>query len=77
MEVSNLEKPAGQDLLQTVVNLTGLPENLISKELDEILEMSDASASKGKEALTLEDLRAAMLAYLESIGPELTDDFTE
>lgn len=53
----------GQTLVQTVVSLTDLPEPLIHREMDEILQASGHRS----ESLTLEQLRAAMMSYLESI----------
>ncbi len=51
------------DLRETVITLTGLPENLVSRELDQILELAGHSSND----LTLDQLRAAMLVYLEQI----------
>lgn len=64
------EEPAGQQLLDTLVSLTGLPENLVHNELSEILKPSEASA----EEITLDQLRKAMVAYLETFKPQ---DFEE
>ena len=64
MDVSRSEvEPDGQELLQVLVSLTGLPEEWVRRELDHILEKS----GKGQENLTLDELRAAMVIYLESI----------
>ena len=64
MEVSeeNVE-PSGQELVQTLVTLTGLPEPWINQELVHIVEKSGQEVGN----LTLEDLREAMLVYLESM----------
>ncbi len=60
----------GNRLFKEVTDLTGLPENLISKELVSILEQVGATP----QAVTLEDLRKAMAAYLkEVIGPNLSE----
>jgi hypothetical protein len=72
MEVSEgIEvEPGGQELLQTVVTLTGLPEQWIRNELDQILEQSGQSSSD----VTLDTLREAMAAYLESMQAEFIDE---
>lgn len=58
MEVLN-----GSNLIHTLVSLTDLPEPLVHQEVDEILTLSGHES----ESLTLEQLRSAMLSYLESI----------
>ena len=58
MEVLN-----GSSLIQTLVSLTELPEPLAHREVDEMLSLSGHSS----ESLTLEELRASMLRYLESM----------
>lgn len=69
-------EPAGQQLIQTVVDHTGLPEELVHREITQILELTGTSSDR----LTLDDFRQAMLAYLEqmhasigSIGDEVSD----
>jgi hypothetical protein len=72
MEVSEeceLE-PGGQELIQTVVNLTGLPELMIRCELDQILEHGGQSPKD----LTLDQLRQALAAYLEEMKAEFQVD---
>lgn len=63
----------GQKLLDQVVSLTGLPEDLISSELDEILENSGRSAKN----VTLEELRAALIAHLESVNRDMQSRFSD
>jgi hypothetical protein len=71
MEVSNNDIGLqDQDLVQTVVSLTGLPDHLIRGELDQILEQS----GQNPRNLTLTQLREAMVAYLEAIQAEFFDD---
>jgi len=53
----------GTELLETVVSLTGLPEELMQKELSRILE----SCGRDRNNLTLDDLRFALLSYLETL----------
>jgi hypothetical protein len=68
MDVSDQqEQPGGQELLDTVAQLTGLPEPLVQEELHEILE----SAGQNAGSVTLEQLRQAMLMYLEALAEPL------
>jgi predicted aspartyl protease len=59
----------GERLIQTVVSLTDLPEPLIGEEMAHILEASGHSS----ENLTIEELRASMLAYLEALHQGFED----
>ncbi len=68
MEVSDQKLELnGQDLLQTVTSLTGLPEELIRGELDQIV----AVAGQDSQNLTLDQLRAVLVSYLESMEADL------
>lgn len=60
-------EPAGTELVDAVVSLTDLPEPQVKNELDGILEKAGCQA----ENLTLDQLRAAMLVYLEQIQMEM------
>ena len=74
MDVSNHEvEPDGQALIQMVVSLTGLPEEPIRGELNQILEKSGHDSKN----LTLEQLRIALAAYLESIQADLLEEKVE
>ena len=71
MDVSSQEvgSEEGSKLIETVVSLTGMPEPLlprVQEEVDHILAMSGQSSG----SVTLEQLRIAMLAYLESMHAE-------
>ncbi len=75
MEVSDTEvEPDDQGLIQQLVSLTGLPEGWIRPELDQILEQSGQDSQKD---VTLDQLRAAMLTYLESIQADLVAEKSE
>ena len=67
MDVSE-KQPAsnesGQALLDTVASLTGLPEGLVQQELHEILTVAGENAG----SVTLDQLRQAMLLYLEALA---------
>ena len=60
----------GHALVSEVVQHTGLAGTLIEPELSAIIESAGHSAS----TLTLEQLRAAMLTYLESLHEGMTEE---
>ena len=62
------ETETGPELLKTVVSLTGLPENDVAQELSKILEQNGSAS----ESLTLDELRDALLAYLETLHSEIS-----
>ena len=71
MEVSKKdEESGGQELVQTLVSLTGLPEPWVSQELLQILETTGQNAQE----ITLEKLREAMLVYLEEVHASLSKE---
>lgn len=70
MDISSIQEPGGEELIQQLVELTGLPENLVLQELDQILGMTGQASSD----VTLETLRTAMLVYLESLQTQLALD---
>ena len=72
MEVSNLDStaPDGQELMQTVVSLTGLPESWIQQELGHLIEVSGENVRD----LTLDKLRKVLVAYLETFQVDPLDE---
>ncbi len=64
-EVVNSEQ--GSELLTEVASLTGLPVDWVHTELTQIVKKSGHTP----EQLTLEELRASMLVYLEEMNREL------
>lgn len=62
---------SGERLLQKMIALTGLPEDLIRSELDHILAKAERNGHR-RETLTLEELRMAMMEYLESLHLDLS-----
>lgn len=71
MDVSEkTAEPGGQELIDTVVSLTELPDPLVREELDQILQLS----GKNSGEVTLDELRKAMLIYLESLQSEMLSD---
>ena len=75
MDVSKLkmqpttEVPTNTDseLLSEVASLTGLPVDWVESELTQIVKKS----GHAPEALTLDELRASMLEYLEEMNREM------
>lgn len=66
MDVSNRENLGGQELVNELVTLTGLPAEAMETELSHILETTGSHSAN----LTLEDLRRALLIYLETLAIE-------
>lgn len=73
LQINSESEPKGEELLQTLVNLTGLPEEFAQKELHEILDSSGESP-ESRADITLEELRAALIRYLETMDPELEEN---
>ena len=65
--LSELDTLGGEDLIATVVALTGLPTESMQTELETLIE----DAGQDSKNLTIEDLRAAMISYLETLQAEL------
>ncbi|MBN21704.1 MAG: hypothetical protein CL678_10495 [Bdellovibrionaceae bacterium] len=63
----NRDRLIGGDLVETVANLSGLPEE---EAMDELRDMIDHSGHNPKD-LTLEQLREVMLQYLDQVQDEL------
>lgn len=59
----------GNELLKTVVEATGLPQDPVQRELKSLLRQSGVAA----ENMTLEDLREVMAEYLQSVFVELKE----
>ena len=62
------EQPEGATVLQEVVQMTGLPEDYLNTEISQFLGTTNGTVND----LSLEQLRAALLNYLESINEEMT-----
>ncbi|MGE0614344.1 MAG: hypothetical protein AB7P04_01775 [Bacteriovoracia bacterium] len=65
------EHEEGEALLETLVAASGLPKDAVVGELNKILH--DTGYQSDRE-LTLEELRVAMLSYLESLNESLSAD---
>lgn len=72
-ELAVPEQPQGDELLRQVATLSGLPGEWVTQELEGVFENMGCDSSQ----LTLEQLRAAMLAYLESIQADMMPDDLE
>ena len=72
MEVSNSNSaaPDGQELIQTVVSLAGLPEHWVRQELAPLIESSGEDVSD----MTLDKLRKVLVAYLETFQGDLQNE---
>lgn len=69
MDVSSGKmEPDGQELLKILVSLTGLPEEWILKEIDHIM----TGMGRNPREMTIDDLREALVTYLNSIHTELS-----
>ncbi|MFN7685186.1 MAG: hypothetical protein ACK5QT_07225 [Oligoflexia bacterium] len=72
--------PSGEELIRSISAISGLAEESIKSEVSEMLSLSGRSAQQEDlSSLSLEQLRAAMLVYLETInadmeGSEASDD---
>lgn len=64
MESSNAL--SGQTLVQIIIELTGLPKEMVHQELIDLLKSRGISPQN----LTLDTLREAMFAYLEQVDGE-------
>ncbi|MBS1961980.1 MAG: hypothetical protein JST04_07175 [Bdellovibrionales bacterium] len=64
---SEVAPAADSELLTEVASLTGLPVDWVESELTQIVKKSGHTP----EQLTLEELRASMLEYLEEMNREM------
>jgi hypothetical protein len=63
----------GQALVEKVVELTGLPGELMEEEVEAILEYS----GQEMKDLSLDQLRKAMLDYLEELNLQFLQEFEQ
>ncbi|OFZ71295.1 MAG: hypothetical protein A3K03_09230 [Bdellovibrionales bacterium RIFOXYD1_FULL_44_7] len=73
MDISNRNEPGGEELISAVVSATGLPESEVKGELDKILQSSGHDPAN----LTIDQLRSAMIAYLEAVHESLWQEENE
>lgn len=73
MEVSDQAtgggEPGGEQLIEALVTLSGLPGSLVNEDLGEAMEKAGHSPG----SLTLTQLREVMLTYLEIVQASLSD----
>jgi hypothetical protein len=60
----------GTRVLKEVVQLTGLPEEYLNDEISQFLGTTNTTVNE----LSLEQLRAALLNYLESVNEQITQE---
>lgn len=65
-DLESKEALTGFALTDTVATLTGLPDGLVQQELQELLETAGHDAG----SVTLDQLRQAMLLYLEALAQQ-------
>lgn len=72
--IKTLKGPEGSELVDVLSSLSGLPEESVASEIQHILgaAVGDSAPNPRSEALTLDQLRSAMLTYLEAINEEMT-----
>jgi len=64
---------SGQELVEKVIELTEIPDPRMEQEVHAILEYS----GQEEQSLTLEQLRKAMLEYLEELNLHFLQEFGE
>lgn len=57
------EPPTGADLINIVVELTGLPQERVQTELNQLIESKGMDIKK----ITLDEFRLVMASYLDSV----------
>lgn len=67
MEESQRKDKDGRELLETIIELTGLPQDVMKQELSQII----SEAGVNKESVTLDELRTVLIQYLESMNEEV------
>lgn len=71
--IAVLPGPQGDDLIRSISAITGLGEDSVKSEVSEMLTLSgQQTQSSDLSRLSLEELRAAMLVYLETINADMT-----
>lgn len=63
----------GEKLLEEVVDATGLPEDMMSKELNRLV----SQAGLESKDLTLEDLRTILAEYVQDVLLAAQKEFSE
>ena len=67
-------KASGKDVLQEVVQMTGLPEDYLHSEINSFLGTEKSGDVKD---LSLDQLRSVLLNYLETLNEEMTQEQTK
>ena len=61
---------SGRDVLQEVVEMTGLPEDYLHAEINSFL----GTGTEDVKDLSLDQLRSVLLNYLETLNEEITQE---
>jgi hypothetical protein len=70
--VSAIPSPQGDELIRSISAIAGLAEDSVKSEVTEMLSLSgQPSAASNLSNLSLDELRAAMLVYLETINADM------
>jgi hypothetical protein len=62
-------QPDGAAVLQEVVQMTGLPEDILGPQIAQLL----GTPGEGVSQLTLDQLRSVLLSYLETVNDEMIE----
>jgi hypothetical protein len=62
-------QPDGAAVLQEVVQMTGLPEDVLGPQIAQLL----GTPGEGVSQLTLDQLRSVLLSYLETVNDEMIE----
>jgi hypothetical protein len=62
-------KTEGAMVLQEVVQMTGVPEEVLGNEISQLL----GTTGEGVSEMTLDQLRSVLLNYLETLNEEMTE----
>ena len=64
---------SGKDVLQEVVQMTGLPEDYLHAEINSFL----GTGTEDVKDLSLDQLRSVLLNYLETLNTEIESEMTQ
>ena len=64
---------SGKDVLEEVVQMTGLPEDYLHAEINSFL----GTGSEDVKDLSLDQLRSVLLNYLETLNTEFESEMTQ
>ena len=65
------EEPSGHELIRSLSAIAGLGEESVKSQVAEMLSVSGQASGNDFSGLSLEQLRAAMLVYLETLNADM------